>query len=380
FIYIQIMIFCLACEHKAEEQGRAVEVKLRKSETIKIPISETVVPYSRAVFYHSSLYNRPTLSYMNQDRNEILLFDLDSLKLYRTLSLENEGNNGVGFVFGYYFVSEDSLYITSRSGRRLFLVNDSLKVMQKIEYRETTSGELTGADFYSRNNINTPLIIHHNDLYLTNFLGGYYGNYSPMDVDNYKAGLKIKKDGSDIRFTSMTYPSGLWEKERKSPEYSKIQAGEKMVYLWQYHPYLYSETFDGRIDSTEILSDFYHTKIKKPKDLDAPTMLRYKLEAPSFFNLAYDPFREYYYVFVQKSYTPESQDFNHLQKLYRNTPSFSIIILDKEMKKIGEQSLPEFTYLANNFFITEKGLYLSENNEFNPSFDENYLTFTLFEF
>ena len=67
-------------------------------------------------------------------------------------------------------------------------------------------------------------------------------------------------------------------------------------------------------------------------------------------------------------------------KPFSNNPhqSFSIIILNKDYEIIGETKFPGNTYAHHLCFVGKKGLYISENNENNPQFDENKLVFRCF--
>ncbi len=67
-------------------------------------------------------------------------------------------------------------------------------------------------------------------------------------------------------------------------------------------------------------------------------------------------------------------------KPFSNNPhqSFSIIILNKDYEIIGETKFPGNTYAHHLCFVDKKGLYISENNENNPQFDENKLVFRCF--
>ena len=55
-----------------------------------------------------------------------------------------------------------------------------------------------------------------------------------------------------------------------------------------------------------------------------------------------------------------------------------IVILDKNLKHMGDVILPYNTYSAKMTFITPEGLYISEDNINNPTFSEDYMRFRLF--
>lgn len=55
-----------------------------------------------------------------------------------------------------------------------------------------------------------------------------------------------------------------------------------------------------------------------------------------------------------------------------------ILYYNKYYEIIGETKFPGNTYAHHLCFVGKKGLYISENNENNPQFDENKLVFRCF--
>ena len=58
---------------------------------------------------------------------------------------------------------------------------------------------------------------------------------------------------------------------------------------------------------------------------------------------------------------------------------FSIIVLDKDFKVIGETLFPAYIYNSNVVFVHKDGLYISVSHHKNPDFDENWLRFQRIE-
>lgn len=59
--------------------------------------------------------------------------------------------------------------------------------------------------------------------------------------------------------------------------------------------------------------------------------------------------------------------------------NFSIIILDKDLNKIGETKFPDYTYNSRVILILKDGLYISNSHYLNPKFDDNVLSFKKFK-
>jgi len=56
---------------------------------------------------------------------------------------------------------------------------------------------------------------------------------------------------------------------------------------------------------------------------------------------------------------------------------FSVQIISTGFKLLGETLFPPDRYYQTNFFIAPEGLYLSNNNDWNPEAREDRLSFTL---
>lgn len=91
----------------------------------------------------------------------------------------------------------------------------------------------------------------------------------------------------------------------------------------------------------------------------------------------FDEYRECYYVVIRKREKILSKNFSSL--MYKFTYPYSyILILDKDLKHVGEVHFPDNTYSFRMLFITRKGIYISEDHINNPSFDEDKMKFRLF--
>jgi len=58
---------------------------------------------------------------------------------------------------------------------------------------------------------------------------------------------------------------------------------------------------------------------------------------------------------------------------------FSILVLDDQFNIITERRFKGGIYFTSEFFVTDKGLWISKYNPFNENQEENVLTFDLFK-
>ena len=90
----------------------------------------------------------------------------------------------------------------------------------------------------------------------------------------------------------------------------------------------------------------------------------------------YDKYRDIYYRIAEFPYEFKANESPFDDPKGRE---FSVIVFDKDLNIIGEAKFPGNKYLYKMSFVGRDGLYISENNEANPEFDENKLVFACFK-
>jgi hypothetical protein len=94
--------------------------------------------------------------------------------------------------------------------------------------------------------------------------------------------------------------------------------------------------------------------------------------------MIYDKYRDVYYRIAYPETEMENGE-NYLEIFRTGRKNFSIIILDKEFKIIGETLFPDYTYISNTMFVSEKGLFIRSNHHKSAAFEEDKLIFDCFE-
>ena len=91
----------------------------------------------------------------------------------------------------------------------------------------------------------------------------------------------------------------------------------------------------------------------------------------------YDKYRDVYYRFAEMP-CELAKDEDPYSEFTPKAREFSVIILDKDFRIIGETKFPGNKYFIRMSFVGRDGLYISENNLANPDFDEDKLVFACF--
>jgi len=92
-------------------------------------------------------------------------------------------------------------------------------------------------------------------------------------------------------------------------------------------------------------------------------------------SIIYDHYRNIYYRFAYPTLNVNSEQ--KLSDLRFASNEFVIMVLDENLNIITERYFEGGTYLPNNIFITEEGLYISINHPRSKWNEENKMSFEL---
>jgi hypothetical protein len=112
---------------------------------------------------------------------------------------------------------------------------------------------------------------------------------------------------------------------------------------------------------------------------DSPSelILQYNLASSRYGSLLYDSFRNVYYRFAFPTLPEVTEE--DLRNLRTAPGPFVVMVFDENLNLLTEKLFEAGTYLPDNSFVGEKGLYLSINHPDNPQNKEDQMVFELFE-
>lgn len=110
---------------------------------------------------------------------------------------------------------------------------------------------------------------------------------------------------------------------------------------------------------------------------DVYDLIRYE-EKAKYWHLMYDKYRDVYYRFAEMpcELADNEDPYDNFAPRARE---FSVIVLNKDFRIIGETKFPGNKYFYKMSFVGRDSLYISENNLANPEFDEDKLVFACFK-
>ena len=384
-LFITLCFLCLcACQTKTEQPIATYDIGLVEAKKITLPIDDNTYYLSKSMFQFEE-DDKEYLFFGNFEKkqHEILIYDIENENLHRRIPLEKEGPNGIPAIYGCipYFDSKNFLVSQHNFGRAT-IADGKGNVIRKYNIRQAKDGNGLWVD--SRFGVSffyTPSFTKDSIVY---FCNGYFRR-NRLNREDWKTlpmfnSLNLKN--GHIGTLPINYPD-IFEDDVKVP----AGGGYNFTYDYNYK--------EGRLvcsltgyDSIMVTDDlkqvrWYNGKSRYLKSIrprvyeaDGFGWLRESTESPSYHNIMYDKYRNVYYRIVQLPY-----EFKQNESVFE-TPKgreFSIIIFDKDLNIIGETNFLGNKYFYKMSFVGRDGLYISENNEANPEFDEDKLVFACFK-
>lgn len=379
YIIISLILFCSCKNAKLTNDARdKVNLKVVNEFMCFNIDEETRMPKFCLWTFEDN--GKEYMAFPNMGR-EILFYSIESQEVVKRVKYEKEGSNGVGDVLCFYPVDFNHIYLFDLNRARFFLTDTTGVISLKYDYGKDNDVTFTPAMVYTITY--APMcMVGENNIYLPQIK-----NVMLEDDGNNKAplGIMINKRTRKVLPTPLKYSSNM---NRNDMMYStaglgKVSVcfdGEYFVYSDEMQDSIYKLSSDFCESSSHIAKSRY---IKSPKieiirDSDIEKILKRTCELPTYGNIIYDKYRKVYYRFAFPEVEMEKER-DYLSIYHSGRKQFSIIILDKDMKVIGETLFPEYTYNPYLLFIRKDGLYMSTSHFKRSDFDENVLRFQKIE-
>lgn len=306
---------------------------------------------------HFLLFHHPSA-------NKIAVYEIQSGERVSTIKFEKEGPNGVGTgVRAMHFISFDSIFLFSTLAQKLLLVDSSGSIKNRYDVSNEKAYALLGTTY--------PAFLKNNTLHLCAYPPPGR-KASSIDFSMLKLNLKTGEVGHAINM-SKEYDRGFWGKHNylrvhhiNNDKQNVIIANfpnDHFVYFIRADNSIQKHYAGARrIGKLEPVSEAY-------MDDDLKTFAH---EAKQGFYSAifYDRWNDFYY---RIAYNPIETDLTALSGYGLS----SIILLDKNLKKIGEMDIERDTYVFGSSFITPEGLYLFNEKKYNAN--DDYLFYDVYK-
>ncbi len=356
----------------SEETAELIPQTLVKSDSVILPLPDKAIPWTTNLVYLDG--ESSWLFMMDQANNDILLYDLKKEKLQHTIDLQLEGVNGVGFIYGFQVESLSSIYLLPQGDPFIYQIDTSATLLKKYVYEEPP---LYSEASHTSSHYSAPPLFSKGQVLVKTKFGGSFREMTSQMIQNGAMSYTIDLKDRAVKLSKHLYPKDYLDEGLRSWDLSMAASADQIVYsLFADHHVYFAEDTDEVLQKRLAKSKYIETFDTIPLKKGGLKIAEYLLASPHYENLLYDPYREVYYRFVIHRTTIKNS--GHLIQLRQFADKFSIMVLDRSLRVLGETLFEEEFYVPNNAFVGKEGLYISRNHPERPTLDPSKMQFDVF--
>lgn len=377
-ILLLVLAHLYACSSSKSGEDAIYSKELVESKKVTLPCDENTYFLSKSIFQFEE-DGKEYLHFENSRKGqyEIITFDLEKQDVHKRLPIAPEGPNGIPAMYGSKPFPDSKNYLISQTlAFRVTQMDGDGNVLRN--YQLKSPGRfvriILGSFCYY------PSFVRDSILYFNQPVA----SRKKRNLDRYPIFATLDLRTGELGFAPLDFPKTF------KGDYSHIRSGDGFTYDYNYKENRLVCSF-LESDSIMVTDDLTHTKWYNAKSQFLDSMIPY-LNAPvedaqdlirskgkaKYWHIMYDKYRDVYYRFAEMP-CELAKDENPYDEFSHKSREFSVIILDKDFRIIGETKFPGNKYFIRMSFVGRDGLYISENNLGNPDFDEDKLVFACFK-
>ncbi|MFN3801036.1 DUF4221 family protein [Belliella pelovolcani] len=370
--FLTLLLSYFSCNVNSHKE---VTYELTSAGDINLAIDETTPDFSMGLQYVDS--SDELVWNINWTTNSLQIYDLGKGELIKTISMEKEGDGGVGEIMAFHVYNMDSIFVFPFRGAGFSLIDSSGNLINRFKYalpENHTSGFVHNISYIS------PPVIVGNEIYFKT-RPGIVNNYremsSKMLADSHLA-FRMNLDDLNPQLVPHHYPSDYLANGFKRFEFSSAQGSGKIVYsFFGDHQLYWSADFNSPLQQVSAKSKYLKDQLPLfPIDGATLESQKYSNASARYDNLLYDPYREVFYRFAYPELDANTEE--EVRALRNNPGPFVVMVFDQNLKLVSEKYFEGGRYLPLNAFVGKKGLYISTNNPDNPENQEDLMGFEIF--
>lgn len=372
---LKAFIFCISifsCSPKEEK----IQLSLTVLDSIKIPLDSTINP-NGTTFQYINSDSGEYLALQNKAVHAIEIFNLEFGIHAKRIKLQKDGPNRSGEVNGFRLFSNDSLLVASYPQKLMLFNFEGLKTSE-FPVKDTQNDVN-----YISSTSEIPFLFDGKKVFGAQPFFRNFFDMSASDLGKYSHiyQLDMESVNPEAEWLPISNPEDTWKEGKKVSKFTWTDRGDSILVS----PYNDHRIWVISKKSGELLN---RLEVKAPlvnqfhiiKGLPSGDQgIIEELESDRYELLLYDQFRAVFYRFYFVGI--DVNDFEvHYRELYSNRPKIGLLVLDTNLKIIGNHLFDTHQIEPWNYFVGRKGLYVSTNNPNRDDFDENYLRYDIIRF
>jgi len=367
-------LFFSSCQSDKSTEEKTFELTL-SGKFISLDLDDSTANVSTGLQYFKG--DKEYLFNANWGTNSLQIYDLQDQKLAKELFFDFEGPNGIGDLFSFHIQSMDSIFLfTTPFGSRFFMVDSDGEIKKRIDYQIP---EGLGSFFVHNAYMLSPPVIQGGLLAANTRFSANIRLVTPALLSSKNIGIEVDLNTGESKPIAHFFPSDYLASGQKMLDLSRAQGKDKIVYsFFGDHQLYYSSAFDFPLSPIQASSSYLENSMPVfQSDSPSELILQYNLASSRYGSLLYDSFRNVYYRFAFPTLPEVTEE--DLRNLRTAPGPFVVMVFDENLNLLTEKLFEAGTYLPDNSFVGEKGLYLSINHPDNPQNKEDQMVFELFE-
>ncbi len=362
-----VLIF--SCQEKKEEIKNWSLVA--SGEKLILPLDDKTSNISPGLEYFAG--DKSYLFNADWNMNSIQIYDLKNQTLKKELVFEREGDQGFEFTY-FHVINLDSILLFPPFGNRFIMTDTSGKIKNRIRF-ELPTGYST---IFPHNSyyVSPPVVIG-KELIVKTRAEGRLTEFTQTQLDTLVLEVAINLETGATRLLPLGFPTDYLSLGYKQLEYSIVnQGGKKLISFMGDHRIYQAD--QNSADWTAIDAQSQYLDAQMPfftKAVDSRGMSEYAFAKSRYESLVYDSFRNVNYRFAYPSVAFETDE--ELRALRNSPGAFVVMVFDEDLNLLTETKFEAGTYYPTNFFVGEKGLYISLSHPDNPEIKEDEMAFEL---
>lgn len=364
FILSQMMMSCLNQNHSDNRIG-SNEYSFKLGEEKSFLLDSTTTQETNYI----QIINNEKFAIYNEPVNTICIYDIASGLEIEKIQLYEEGPNAMKGIQGFYYQSDDSIWVYRSWQEELFLLNSNGEIKEKRTLKDKLypNAELE----YSVSPFpltDLPIMKDGNILILQGMNGASVKN------DLQPASTILYDLVSDRVSLVNRYPLVYGDGEEINDKWGTFSYRVVPYTLNMKHEMLISYPAADSISIYNLINGkqqrFFagysqDVNIKPLQGISTSDLQKHYLEQYQYAGIFYDKYRDLYYRLVVLPIF----DYDINDEKSQHKP-LAIIVLDSSLNKVGEYNLAKGIYKYRNAFVSKEGLHINVYSE-----DDDYLKF-----
>jgi hypothetical protein len=374
-VLLLVIGLLFSCQNEKSNEDKTFEL-IPSGKFLSLDLDDSTANISTGLQYFKG--DKEYLFNANWGTNSLQIYDLQDQKLAKELFFDFEGPNGIGGLFGFHVQSMDSIFLfTAPFGSRFFIVDSEGEIEKRIDYQIP---EGLGSFFVHNAYMLSPPVIQGGSLAANTRFSANIREVTQALLSSKNIGIEVDLNTGESKPFAHFFPSDYLASGQKMIDLSRAQGKDKIVYsFFGDHQLYYSSAFDLPLRPIQAASSYLENNMPAfQSDSPSEFFFQYNLASSRYGSLLYDSFRNVYYRFAFPTIPDVTEE--DLRNLRTSPGPFVVMVFDENLKLLTEKLFEAGTYLPDNSFVGEKGLYLSINHPDNPQNKEDQMVFELIEF